>query len=62
MKGSIISIVLLALVIATVSFITLIVKNKTLSFNGKIFWSAIAIFLPIVGGVIYFTRKGEANA
>lgn len=62
MKGSIISIVLLALVIAAVSFLTLIIKNKRLSLNGKIFWAAIVIFLPIVGGVVYFTRKGETNA
>ena len=62
MKGSIISIVLLVLVIATGLFLTLIIKNKKLPFNKKIFWSAIVIFLPIVGGVIYFTRKGEANA
>lgn len=62
MKGSIVSIVLLALVIVTVSFLALIVKNKRLSLNRKLFWLAIVIFLPIVGGVIYFTRKGEANA
>lgn len=62
MKGSVISIVLLVLVIATVLFLALIVKNKRLSLNGKLFWSAVMVFLPIVGGVIYFTRKGEANA
>ena len=62
MKGSILSIILFALVIAAVSFLAVIVKNKRLSFNGKLFWAAIVIFLPIVGGVVYFTRKGEANA
>ena len=62
MKGSVISIILLILVIATVSFLALIIKNKRLSLNGKMFWSAIVIFLPIIGGVIYFARKGETNA
>lgn len=58
MKEWTVLIVLLALVIAAVLFITLIVKNEKLSFKGKILWSAIVIFLPMVGGVVYFTRKG----
>ena len=62
MKEPIISIVLLVLVIATGLFLTLIIKNKKLSVNKKMLWAAIAVFLPIVGGVVYFTRKGEANA
>jgi len=62
MKGLIVSIVLSALVITTVLLLALIIKNKRLSLKGKLFWSAIVIFLPIVGGVVYFTRKGEANA
>ena len=61
MKGAIISIVLFILVIATVSFLASIGKNKRLSLNQKVLWSIVVIILPIVGGVFYFIRKGEAN-
>lgn len=62
MKALIISAVILILTIATVSFLAMIVKNKGLSINKKILWSVLVVFLPIVGGFIYLTRKGEANA
>lgn len=62
MKSLLILVILLVLIIVTISFLVLIVRNKRLPINGKIFWAAIVIFLPIIGGVIYFTRKGEANA
>ncbi len=62
MKGLTISIVLAILLVVTVLFLMSIIKNKRLSIDKKVLWAAIVIFFPIIGGIVYFTRKGEANA
>lgn len=62
MKSVAVSLILLILTVATISYLVLIIKNKNLSMNKKLLWTILIIFLPIIGGTIYLAKKGESNA